>query len=94
MSLGVMTRVTLGHTGRERTADGWTVLLYACVNLAAALRVAAALAPGASAALIPAAGGLWTLAFAIFLVRYGPMLVRPRPDGVRPRAAVKGARPA
>jgi uncharacterized protein involved in response to NO len=94
MSLGVMTRVTLGHTGRERTADGWTVLLYACVNLAAVFRVAAALAPGASAGLIPAAGGLWTLAFVIFLVRYGPMLVRPRPDGVRPRAAVRRTRPA
>ena len=41
MILAVMTRATLGHTGRELKANAATILLYLLVTLGAALRVAA-----------------------------------------------------
>jgi uncharacterized protein involved in response to NO len=78
MTLSMMTRATLGHTGRDRRADRATAALYLSANLAAGCRVAAALFPDASAVLLMAAGLLWTSAFALFLFRYGPMLVRLR----------------
>ena len=78
MTLAMMTRATLGHTGRERFADPATVALYLAVNLSAACRVAAAFTPDARPALLVAAGALWVVAFGLFVVRYGPMLIRPR----------------
>lgn len=78
MTLAMMTRATLGHTGRERLADRMTVALYAAMNLAAGCRVAAAFVPGAANALLVAAAIFWVAAFGLFVVRYGPMLLRPR----------------
>ncbi|MEJ2327213.1 MAG: NnrS family protein, partial [Chromatiaceae bacterium] len=81
-TLGMMARVTLGHTGRPMHASPLTVLAFALANLAAVLRaVAPLLFPGASLAWIDAAGICWMLAFGLFLWVYGPMLVRPRADG-------------
>lgn len=77
MTLAMMTRATLGHTGRRRFADRTTVALYAAANLAASCRVAAAVFPDAGAVLLVAAASLWTAAFGLFVIRYGPMLVRP-----------------
>jgi uncharacterized protein involved in response to NO len=74
----VMTRASLGHTGREIRADGWTVAIYAAVTLGAALRVAAPLLPGFYLPVLSAGGGLWSLAFLLFAARYGPILLRPR----------------
>lgn len=78
MTLAMMTRATLGHTGRERFADRATVTLYLAVNLSAACRVAAAFALDGRPVLLAAAASLWVVAFGLFVVRYGPMLVRPR----------------
>lgn len=78
MTLAMMTRATLGHTGRERFADRTTVALYLAANLAAVCRVAAAFIPDAGPGLLATAGAFWVAAFALFVVRYGPMLVRPR----------------
>ncbi len=78
MTLAMMTRATLGHTGRAREADRATTLVYVAANLAAVLRVAAAFAVAQREPLLIAAGSLWVLAFAAFVLRYGPMLVRPR----------------
>lgn len=78
MTLAMMTRATLGHTGRERIADGATVALYLAANLAAVCRVAAAFLSDARTGLLVAAATLWVAAFGLFVVRYGPMLLRPR----------------
>jgi uncharacterized protein involved in response to NO len=77
MTLAVMTRATLGHTGRALTADRGTVLIYACVSLGGVLRVGAPMIPGAEA-LLPISGALWGAAFLLFARIYGPLLVRPR----------------
>lgn len=81
-TLGMMARVTLGHTGRPMHASPLTVLAFALANLAAILRaVAPILFPATYLDWIYAAGICWMLAFGLFLWVYGPMLVRPRADG-------------
>lgn len=78
MILAVTTRATLGHTGRPLTAGPATMLLYGAIAAAAATRVAAALWPQSSLALLTVSGALWLLAFGLFCAVYGPMLIRPR----------------
>ena len=81
MTLAVMTRATLGHTGRELHADKGTSAIYLLVTLGAALRVAAVWLPFDYLMLIKLSGGLWAGAFLLFLAVYGPKLLGPRPDG-------------
>ncbi|MDX9860772.1 MAG: NnrS family protein [Rhodospirillales bacterium] len=81
MILAVMTRATLGHTGRALTAGPATTALYLMVMAVAPLRIAAAVAPDLYWPLLHTSGLLWTAAFGIFVAVYGPMLVRPRIDG-------------
>jgi uncharacterized protein involved in response to NO len=77
MTLAVMTRATLGHTGRPLEADGWTMTIYALVTVGAAARVAAPFLPSSDEMLI-VAGLLWSAAFAAFALRYGPFLLSPK----------------
>jgi uncharacterized protein involved in response to NO len=78
MTLAVMTRATLGHTGRPRSADRWTVAVYVLVNVAAAIRVLTPFASDHTMTLLQVAGTFWMLAFGLFVARYGPMLTGPR----------------
>jgi uncharacterized protein involved in response to NO len=78
MTLAVMTRATRGHTGRPLTAPPGTVAIYAAVTIAAAARIAAALRPEYSMALLPLAGFVWCGAVLGFAALYGPMLTMPR----------------
>ena len=77
MTLAVMTRASLGHTGRELHADAATSLIYAAVVLAALTRFAAVVAPEFPTLLYVSAG-CWTAAFLGYAARYGGMLVRPK----------------
>jgi uncharacterized protein involved in response to NO len=78
MVVAVMTRATLGHTGRALEADWATTLLYLLLTASAAARVAASLVPAAFHPLIAAAGVFWIVGFALYLAAYAPKLVRPR----------------
>jgi uncharacterized protein involved in response to NO len=78
MVLAVMTRATLGHTGRDLHANPPTVVLYGCVTLGALLRVAASLGTGPYRLMLDISGILWAAALVMFLIVYGPMLWRPR----------------
>ena len=80
MILAVMTRATLGHTARALRANGGTVALYACVTLAALLRVVASLGLGSSLLLLEISGFAWIASLVLFIVIYGPMLWKPRLD--------------
>jgi uncharacterized protein involved in response to NO len=80
MVLAVMTRATLGHTGRALKASGATVALYACVTVAALLRVGASLGLGQYRLLLDIGGTAWIAALLLFLAVYGPMLWRPRAE--------------
>ncbi len=73
MTLAVMTRATLGHTGRPLAASVATQVIYLCALTAALLRVAAAL--GGWPVLMHVAGIAWVAAFGGFVVVYGPLLL-------------------
>jgi uncharacterized protein involved in response to NO len=81
MMLAMMTRATLGHTGRALTADRPTVLVYVLVTVAAIARLAAALSPELYGVAIQVAGAGWMLAYGLYLASYGPKLCRSRVDG-------------
>jgi uncharacterized protein involved in response to NO len=77
MTLAIMTRATLGHTGRDLTADRMTVTLFGLVQAGALLRVTAPVLPMDYATILAAAAVLWGGAFILFVWRYGPMLLGP-----------------
>lgn len=74
MTLAVITRASLGHTGREIVADRFVVAIYLMVSAGAALRVAAPFAADWYSAVLVAGGALWSSAFLLFAVRYAPVL--------------------
>ncbi|MDA0340726.1 MAG: NnrS family protein [Proteobacteria bacterium] len=75
MMLAMMTRATLGHSGGSLTADSATVALYGLVIGAGATRAYTALAEGGWEFGIIASTALWSAAFVLFLLRYGPLLL-------------------
>ncbi|QPC86339.1 short-chain dehydrogenase [Mesorhizobium sp. NBSH29] len=75
MTVAVMVRATLGHTGRPLKAGTGTVFLFAAILLAGTCRVFGAVAPQAD--VITVAGILWAAAFLGFAVIYGRALLRP-----------------
>jgi uncharacterized protein involved in response to NO len=75
MIIGVMPRVTLGHTGRELTAHWPTVLMFILINAAALARVCASWHSDWMVPLLYLAGACWIGVFSIFLIVYGPMLL-------------------
>jgi uncharacterized protein involved in response to NO len=82
LTLGMMARVALGHTGRPLIVAPAMVWGFAAINGAAIARALALLvAPRWYLALLMAAGALWTLAFVLFVVVYAPLLTKPRLDG-------------
>ena len=81
-TLGMMARVTLGHTGRQLRSGWLTNLAFVILNLAAFARVLLPLLfPAAYTSWLYASGLLWTLAFVLFLWVHAPMLIAPRADG-------------
>lgn len=80
MIMAVMTRATLGHTGRDLVAPPLAVVAYVLIPLAALARAFGAEVMPYTAALA-VAGTAWVAAFAAYLAAFAPMLVTPRPDG-------------
>lgn len=74
MTLAVMTRASLGHTGRALSASPATQTLYLAIVTAAVTRICAALEPAHAGILLAVAGAAWTLAYLGFAVIYGPLL--------------------
>ncbi len=74
MTLAVMTRATLGHTGRALHAGPATVAIYAALFGAVIARAGAGSVPG----LTELSGLLWLAAFGGFVLVYGPLLWRHR----------------
>ena len=80
--LGMMTRTARGHTARPLHADSFDVASYALVSLAALVRIVLPIAgPAMTMAAIVGSAALWSAAFALFSLRYWPVLTRPRLDG-------------
>jgi len=82
LTLGMMARVSLGHTGRLLEAPPVMTWAFVAINLAALLRVVPPLLmPAVMGPALLASGLLWIAAFALFVFVYVPMLLRPRADG-------------
>ncbi len=78
MTLAVMTRASLGHTGRTLSAGLVTKVIYLLVTLAAVLRLAAPLAGIWMMLTLSLAGTAWCASFGLFVIFYGGPLARPR----------------
>ncbi len=82
LTLGIMTRVSLGHTGRPFVAARLTVVSYGLVTAAALMRVfVPILAPGLTMRALELSVVLWVGAFLLFVLEYGSILCRARVDG-------------
>lgn len=79
---GMVTRVSLGHSGRPIHASRPIVAGYVLLNVATFVRVfAPVLSPAHYELSLLLAAGLWVLAFAILVVVYGPVFWSMRADG-------------
>jgi uncharacterized protein involved in response to NO len=81
MTMAVMTRASLGHTGQGLVATPLTQAIYVCLLIAALLRIAAACTGGIG--LLHASGTAWVFAFAGFAFVYGPLLIGRPPAWAR-----------
>ncbi|MDI4634072.1 NnrS family protein [Pelomonas sp. V22] len=83
ITMGMITRTALGHTGRPLQAGPVELLAYLALGLAAVVRVFVPLLwPAALLVSVQISTLLWVFAFGLYLWRYGPMLMRPRADGL------------
>ncbi|MGP4725911.1 NnrS family protein [Agrobacterium deltaense] len=78
MMLAVMTRASLGHTGRKLAASRVTIAAYVALIACALLRPAAEFFPGAMMHLYACSALFWIVGFGLFCVEYGPILTRER----------------
>lgn len=82
MTLGMMARVSLGHTGRPLQLPRSMVVALAAIGASTIARVGGAVCcPSHYREVLLVAGGLWVAAFALYLVYYTPILLAARADG-------------
>jgi uncharacterized protein involved in response to NO len=82
LSLGMMARVSLVHTGRALKASNAIALAFVLLNLAAVFRVLLPMAlPAWYNSLIYLTTLSWLAAFALFIFVYAPILTAVREDG-------------
>ena len=82
MIMAVMTRASLGHTGRPFRVSRLIVVAYAMLVVSVFLRVfGASVLHLQYASTITIAGALWILAFGLYSGVYAPILTAPRVDG-------------
>lgn len=89
MTLAVMTRASLGHTGRPLHAGARELAIYAPVLVAAIARIVAGL--GGPDWLLHLAAGGWVLGFGLYALLYAPILARPRGAARKPSRAPRPA---
>lgn len=78
MTLAMMSRAALGHTGRALRVSRQTALAYLAIAVAALIRAfGPALAPGLYNGIMMISGGLWIAGFTLFIVAYWPILTGP-----------------
>lgn len=82
LTLGMMARVSLGHTGRAMKASNAIAIAFALINIAALFRVLLPIAiPGWYENLIYVSTLFWLAAFSLFVFVYAPILANARIDG-------------
>lgn len=82
LTLGMMARVSLGHTGRAMRASNTIAIAFASINLAALFRVVMpALLPDWYSSFLVISIYCWLAAFSLFVFVYMPILSSARVDG-------------
>jgi uncharacterized protein involved in response to NO len=82
ITLGMMSRVALGHTGRMMKVPAVMAWAFVVLNLATLIRVFGPwLLPGMSVQWFLISSLLWILVFTLFVIIYAPILIRVRVDG-------------
>jgi uncharacterized protein involved in response to NO len=82
LTLGMMARVSLGHTGRALKVSNAMAIGFVLINLAVLLRVLLPIAlPNWYSILIYGSTLSWLAAFSLFMFVYAPILTSPRIDG-------------
>ena len=75
MTLAVMSRATLGHTGQQLTASIPTQAIYVSIIVAVVTRICAVIEPAHSGPLLHVAAFAWAAAFLGFALTFGPLLI-------------------
>jgi len=82
LTIGMMTRTARGHTGRRLEADAFEVTCFVLIFAAAVVRVFGPMvATRQYTATVLASALLWSAGYALYAIRYWPVLTRPRIDG-------------
>jgi len=82
LTLGMMARVSLGHTGRALKASNAIAIAFVLINVAALFRVLLPIAmPGWYENLLYVSTLFWLTAFSLFVFVYAPILASARIDG-------------
>lgn len=79
MIIGMITRTALGHTGRPLKADRLMVSSYILVVIATVARLVALMLPAFALPMLHLSAAAWIVAFGLYLYRFVPILVTPRP---------------
>ena len=77
MTLAIMTRASLGHTGRSKQTGPMTIMIFSLVNLGALLRVFGPATDLPTSLVFGGSALLWSSAYMLFAVIYGPYLLSP-----------------
>jgi uncharacterized protein involved in response to NO len=84
MTMGMMSRVSLGHTGRALKVSATVAAAYVLVSAAALVRVLGpTVRPSALSHWLWTSSALWALAFGLFFIVHVPILLGPRVDAAR-----------
>ncbi len=81
MTLGMMSRVSLGHTGRVLSLSKYIIPAYFLVICATIIRILGGINSYFYDVSVIISGGMWALGFFIFAIVYAKVLTTPRPDG-------------
>ena len=82
LTLGMMARVTLGHTGRPLQVTPMMTVAFVAISASAVLRVFGPwLRADLTRTALISSATLWALAFALYVVGNARYLTAPRPDG-------------
>lgn len=80
--LVVMVIVGTVHTGRELKSDKWITLSIFLIIVATLLRTLIAFFPSYTMLMITSSAIIWAIPFVIYLIRFYPILSKPRADGL------------
>ena len=78
MIIGMLTRTALGHLGRPLAVDRSMLVSYVLVLLAVVLRLVALVPSAFSPHALHLSAAAWIAAFALYLWRFTPLMIRPR----------------